>query len=301
MTANVRCSSCLQWSGGSLDTSSTSSTWVWAEKMGPAIASSDPEYSITRHDSRGVYAVNMAQARVATVNETNPFAGTNAASTAQPTDNGGTTTTTSSSDKALIAHTVLMCAAFVVLFPSFAISIHVIPSAKVVPLIHAPLQLFTLALVLAGLGLGVYLGVNTNNMDKYHPIIGLVVVGMLLLFQPVMGLLQHIHFRRTGGKSVFAYMHRWLGRALMALGIVNGGLGFLLAKSQGSSAPKGGDHCLCGCGGCGRPGVFILVIVLPLRSKKSAAAAAGAKKEVSSNGSGSGEGNGLQERSRTRD
>ncbi|RHZ60851.1 hypothetical protein CDV55_106235 [Aspergillus turcosus] len=295
MTANVRCNSCLQWSGGSLNTSSTSSTWVWAEKTGPAIASSDPEYSITRHDSCGVYAVNMAQARVATVNETNPFAGQNAASTAQPTDNGGTTTTTSSSDKALIAHAVLMCISFVVLFPSFAISIHIIPSAKVVPLIHAPLQLFTLALVLAGLGLGVYLGINTNNMDKYHPIIGLVVVGMLLLFQPLMGLLQHIHFRRTGGKSVFAYMHCWLGRALIALGIVNGGLGFLLAKNQGSSAPKGAIIAYAVVAGVVGLAYIVFVIVLPFRSKESATA--GAKKEVS-DGSGSGEGNGLQERSR---
>ncbi|KAF7133775.1 hypothetical protein CNMCM5793_005129 [Aspergillus hiratsukae] len=299
ITANVRCNSCLRWNGGSLDTSSTSSRWVWAEKRGPAIESSDPEYSIARHDSRGVHAVNMAQARVATVDETNPFAGQNAASTSQPADQDGTRIITpSSSNKALIAHAVIMCIAFVVLFPSFAISIHIIPSAKVVPLIHAPLQLFTLPLVLAGLGLGVYLGVNTNNMDKYHPIIGLVVVGMLLLFQPLMGLLQHIHFRRTGGKSVFAYMHRWLGRALIALGIVNGGLGFLLAKNQGNCAPKWAIMAYAVVAGVVGLAYIILVIVLPFRAKKSAT---GAKKEVLSNGSGSGEGNGLQERSRMSD
>jgi hypothetical protein len=209
--------------------------------------------------------------------------------------------TPSSTNKALLAHAVLMCTAFVVLFPSFAISIHLIPSAKVVPLIHAPLQLLTLALVLAGLGLGVYLGVNGNYMDKYHPIIGLVVVGMLFLFQPLMGLLQHIHFRRTGGKSLFAYAHRWLGRALIALGIVNGGLGFLFTKNDGHPAPPGAMISYAVVAGVVGLAYIVLVIVLPFRkNKRAAAAAAGAKKEVASNGSGSGEGI-VQERSRMSD
>jgi hypothetical protein len=178
----------------------------------------------------------MAQARVASVDASNPFANQNAASTTQTVTGG---TTASKSDSILIAHTVLMSVTFVVFFPSFAVSIHIIPYSTTVSAIHAPLQLFTLAMALAGLGLGVYLGVKTGQMDKYHPIIGLVVVGMLVLFQPLMGLLQHIHFRRTGGKSLFAYVHRWLGRILIALGIINGGLGFLLTKNAGKVAPKG--------------------------------------------------------------
>jgi hypothetical protein len=236
MTANVRCNNCLQWTGGSLDPSSSSSSWIWAEKQGSAINSSDPRYAITRHDSRGVQAISMAQARVASVDASNPFANQNAASTTQTVTGG---TTASKSDSILIAHTVLMSVTFVVFFPSFAVSIHIIPYSTTVSAIHAPLQLFTLAMALAGLGLGVYLGVKTGQMDKYHPIIGLVVVGMLVLFQPLMGLLQHIHFRRTGGKSLFAYVHRWLGRILIALGIINGGLGFLLTKNAGKVAPKG--------------------------------------------------------------
>jgi hypothetical protein len=288
MTANVRCNNCLQWTGGSLDPSGTSSSWIWAEKKGPAIDSSDVSYSFTLHDSHGVQTVNMAQARMATVNASNPFAGFSTASTPQTTTGG---TTTSNSNSGLIAHAVLMSVAFVVLFPSFAISIHIIPYSKTIMRIHAPLQLFTLAMAIAGLGLGVYLGIDTNQLDKYHPIIGLVVVGMLVLFQPLMGLLQHMHFRRKGGKSVFAYIHRWLGRALIALGIINGGLGFLLTKNSGKGAPKGAIIAYSVVAGVVGLVYIIFVIVLPFRSKKSA----GLQKEVSSNGSG--EGPGLQERS----
>ncbi|KAF7182949.1 hypothetical protein CNMCM7691_002693 [Aspergillus felis] len=287
MTANVRCNNCLQWIGGSLDPSSTSSSWIWAEKKGPAIDSSDVSFGITLHDSHGVQTVNMAQARMAAVNASNPFAGVNAASTPQ-TATGGTTT--SNTNSALIAHAALMSVAFVVLFPSFAISIHIIPYSKAVMRIHAPLQLFTLAMAIAGLGLGVYLGVDTNQMDKYHPIIGLVVVGLLVLFQPLMGLLQHMHFRRTDGKSVFAYIHRWLGRVLIALGIINGGLGFLLTKNSGKGASKGAIIAYSVVAGVVGLAYIIFVIVLPFRPKRSAAP----QKEVSSNGSS--EETGLQER-----
>ncbi|RHZ46226.1 uncharacterized protein CDV56_104462 [Aspergillus thermomutatus] len=286
MTANVRCNSCLQWTGGSLDTSSISSKWIWATKKGSAIDSSDLSYNLAQHDSYGTQTVNMTQARMTTVNATNPFAGYNATAAAQTTGKGGTGT----SNSALTAHAVIMSIAFVVLFPSFAISIHIIPYAKTVPRIHAPLQLFTLALVIAGLGLGIYLGVDTGTMGNYHPIIGLVVVGMLLLFQPLMGLLQHIHFRRTGGKSVFAYMHRWLGRSIIALGIVNGGLGFLLTKNQGDDAPTGAIIAYSVVAGVLGVAYIIFVVVLPFRSKESAEA----QKRVSS--SESSEGIHLQER-----
>ncbi|EAW20227.1 cytochrome and DOMON domain-containing protein [Aspergillus fischeri NRRL 181] len=280
MTANVRCNNCLQWTGGSLDPSSSSSSWIWAEKQGPAIDSSDPTYAITRHDSRGVHAISMSQARVANVDASNPFARQNAASTPQTVSG----TTASNSDSILIAHAVLMSVAFVVFFPSFAISIHIIPYSKTVSRIHAPLQLFTLAMALAGLGLGVYLGVDTNQMDKYHPIIGLVVIGMLVLFQPLMGLLQHVHFRRTGGKSFFAYVHCWLGRTLIALGIINGGLGFLLTKNAGNPAPKGAVIAYSVVAGVVGLAYLIFVIVLPFRSKKGAAP----QKVALSNGSGEG-------------
>ncbi|KAF7164535.1 hypothetical protein CNMCM5623_009032 [Aspergillus felis] len=104
-----------------------------------------------------------------------------------------------------------------------------------------------------------------------------------------------MHFQHTGGKSIFAYTHRWLGRALIALGIINGRLGFLLTKNSENRAPKGAIIAYSVITGVISLAYIIFVIVLPFRSKKSPEA----QKEVSSNGSG--KGNGLQERNGIRD
>ncbi|KAK6812370.1 hypothetical protein RU639_011921 [Aspergillus parasiticus] len=61
---------------------------------------------------------------------------------------------------------------------------------------------------------------------------------LLTLFQPAMGFFQHRHLRRDGGKSVFAYAHRWLGRSMIVLGTINGGLGFYLAGIGNPGAPQ---------------------------------------------------------------
>jgi hypothetical protein len=137
------------------------------------------------------------------------------------------------------AHCIIMSIAFVILLPSFALTLYIIPSSKTVPHIHAPLQILSLALVIAGFGLGVSLARDLEVTVAYHPIIGYIVIGCLILFQPAMGLLQHLHFRKTSEKSLFAYGHRWLGRVLLVSGIINGGLGFRFAQMEGSGAPRG--------------------------------------------------------------
>jgi hypothetical protein len=45
-----------------------------------------------------------------------------------------------------------------------------------------------------------------------------------------MGLLQHRHFKKRGDKSIFAYLHRRIGRGAIVLGITDRGLGFQLAE-----------------------------------------------------------------------
>lgn len=85
-------------------------------------------------------------------------------------------------------------------------------------------------------------------------------------------------------------MHRWLGRTLIALGIINGGLGFLLTKNAGNAAPKGAVIAYSVVAGVVGLAYITFVIVLPFRSKKSAAP----QKVTSLNGSG--EGIAMQER-----
>jgi len=121
---------------------------------------------------------------------------------------------------------------FVLLFPLSALTLY-LPYANKVRMVHAPLQVISLLLMLVGLGLGVRLGNQVSNLDGYHMVLGYILVGWLAVFQPTLGLLQHLHFRKTGTRSIYGHGHRWVGRAMLFLGIVNGGLGFKIAGGVG--------------------------------------------------------------------
>lgn len=65
-----------------------------------------------------------------------------------------------------------------------------------------------------------------------HPQFGIAIVGCLL-FLFVIGVLTHRLPKRFGRLVAFAYYFRtWVGRVMIPLGVVNGYLGFLLAKSS---------------------------------------------------------------------
>jgi hypothetical protein len=148
-------------------------------------------------------------------------------------------------------HACIMSIVFIILYPLGAMSIH-LPIDRIsflrntylrnkVPAIHMPIQILATVLMIVALGLGIRLAHDLRMFEEdvpTHVIIGLVVVCVLILFQPVAGMVQHRYFKKTGGRSVFAYIHRWLGRAAILLGIINNGLGFQLAEDD-IEVPKG--------------------------------------------------------------
>ncbi|KAL4961892.1 cytochrome and DOMON domain-containing protein [Aspergillus stella-maris] len=223
MTANVRCDTCSY---------SANSQWIFAYKSGAALNSESPEADISIHDDIGGTTVVLPNA---VSKSDNPFLDYDPSS---PSNQGSEIGGAGSGASLLIAHGVIMSIAFVILFPSFGLLI-ALPMRGVVVKLHAPLQVLTLFLVIAGMGLGIQMGRDNDIMDDIHPILGLIVIGLLILFQPAMGLLQHLHFRRTGGKSIFAVLHRWHGRLAIILGVVTGGLGFRLAGiGENPNAPR---------------------------------------------------------------
>lgn len=66
-----------------------------------------------------------------------------------------------------------------------------------------------------------------------HTRLGTIVVALLGL-QPILGIVHHSQFKKTGKRGIFSHIHVWYGRALMLLGIINGGLGLRLAKGPKS-------------------------------------------------------------------
>ncbi|CBF84723.1 cytochrome and DOMON domain-containing protein [Aspergillus nidulans FGSC A4] len=219
MTANVRCDTCNYLA---------SSPWIFAYRDGTSLDSESPEAEISIHNDFGSTNVALANA-VSTMD--NPFLDYDPRDPLnQPSEVGGGAR---SNARMLIAHGFIMSIAFVLLFPFFGLLV-AIPMRGVVAKVHAPLQIFTLSSVIAGMGLGLKMGTDGDILDHAHPILGLIVVGLLILLQPAMGLLQHLHFRRTGKKSYFSVLHRWLGRLAIILGVITGGLGFKLVGIDSS-------------------------------------------------------------------
>jgi hypothetical protein len=79
MTANVRCSNCNSWSGGSMSFTDTSSKWIWAYKSGSSVRSDSVSANLAEHSKYGATTFNLVTAAGGSSN--NPF-GTTSASTA---------------------------------------------------------------------------------------------------------------------------------------------------------------------------------------------------------------------------
>ncbi|OAP60230.1 hypothetical protein AYL99_05232 [Fonsecaea erecta] len=284
LVANIRCDTCLSWSGGSMSPTDSSSSWILAYKTGDPLDSTDTSANIKQHDTTGQFTLDLTQgvggsssnpfvaassdsssssaSGSATPSASAPASGSPSASqtpaattesgtatvstvvtptggvsnpivSSNPSSSSSTVVSHGSDDNIRTAHAVIMPLVFVVMFPLAALTLY-LPYSNKVRHIHAPLQVLSLVLMLVGLGLGVQLGKQVDNLDGYHMVIGYILVAWMGVFQPTLGLLQHIHFRKYGSRSAYGQTHRWLGRAMILLGVVNGGLGFKTAGMIGS-------------------------------------------------------------------
>lgn len=71
--------------------------------------------------------------------------------------------------------------------------------------------------------------VLSQFFDQPHSRLGVILVALISL-QPIFGLIHHINYLKTQRRGIFGHLHCWYGRALMIIGIVNGGLGLQLGN-----------------------------------------------------------------------
>ncbi|KAM7197224.1 hypothetical protein V8F33_005652, partial [Rhypophila sp. PSN 637] len=140
------------------------------------------------------------------------------------------------------AHGIVASVAFIGLFPLGSILMRVLPG-KLALWVHAIFQMVSLVVYIAAVGLGIYLvrtvripfgnGGNllTNEATRYHPIIGLVIL-VLLIIQPMLGYIHHKKYKRLMRRQVWSYLHIFNGRIAVTVGIINGGLGLNLANAS---------------------------------------------------------------------
>ncbi|KAK3114566.1 hypothetical protein LTR53_006975 [Teratosphaeriaceae sp. CCFEE 6253] len=256
MTANVRCSNCDSWSGGSMDFSGSSSNWIHAYRSGSALNSDDVAENLVQHNDAAAFTWNLEQARGGA--NINPFVSSATTSTASssasssaPASSGtsssssqggsgaagvGTTGSGYSSrsqaqqNRILTAHAVCAGIAFVGLFPIGAILVRVASFGGLV-WVHVGIQALALLLFIAAVGLGLDIAISGRYLDQAHPIIGLVLLALLLI-QPVLGWMHHLLYKKHAGRTAWSHAHLTVGRVAVLLGIINGGLGLQLARAS---------------------------------------------------------------------
>ena len=255
MTANIRCDSCITWDGGSMSPTNGNSNWIWSIRQGSALDSTDISEKIQKHDSHGAFTFDLLAGTSS--DSSNPFVQpaivTQSAGSSEPSASGdskagpgrsssrpygSSSGGESNTNQIRMSHGTIMAVVFLFLFPIGALMIH-LPLSRTVPYVHAPIQVVSTCLLIVGLSLGVVLGVRYDLTYGYHQILGCIVIGCLLLFQPALGLIQHLRHRKLGERTIFGHLHRWLGRILILLGIINGGLGLHVSGEMGlERAPR---------------------------------------------------------------
>ncbi|KAJ5505149.1 Alpha/beta hydrolase fold-3 [Penicillium fimorum] len=183
ITANVQCDTCLKWNGGTENVNSSSSPWIWAIKYGESLNSVNVSENITHHDDHGVMLIDLQRATGGS--SVNPFAQMDRVSISPNEEDPEYVAFRNTIRRKKTAHAVLMVLAFVVMFPFFALGLHVFPSKWTVSM-HGMFQLLTLAVAIAGLGVGVSMARQIELIDSYHTILGMIIAASLALFQPTM-------------------------------------------------------------------------------------------------------------------
>lgn len=240
MSADFVCYGCSTWDLGSLDTTSSSATWMWAHGPGRTVDSNSDSADLHQHpdNGKGNFKANVQAAHyTSSVEASNAITGKS--STAQPAssnsasssgDSGSSSGVSKSGIKMLVtAHASLLTLTFYFWLPLGVLLFRLVPKSAV--RFHYISQVIGTAFAIAGLGIAIYMSQNNNEwagLDSYHQIIGILVVAFLVV-QAIVGTVQHMIFKRKGKKSALAIPHMIFGWIILILGGVQGILGGIFA------------------------------------------------------------------------
>jgi len=129
-----------------------------------------------------------------------------------------------------MSHGIIAGLAFVILFPLGAIAIRLFSFPGLVAF-HAACQCLGYLFFVVAFGLGVYIANKMKYINQPHAVIGIVLF-ILAFFQPILGAVHHSNFKKFQARTMASHGHIWLGRIIITLGIINGGLGLKLADNS---------------------------------------------------------------------
>lgn len=136
----------------------------------------------------------------------------------------------------ITAHAICATVAFGILFPSGGIMIRIL-SFRGLWLVHGLFQILAYVIYIAAFAMGVWMATHIDMMHNKHPVIGVICL-LLLFLQPFLGFIHHFAFKKYSRRVFWSYAHIWIGRFVITLGIINGGLGLQLAQKINFNPPK---------------------------------------------------------------
>ncbi|KAM5344133.1 hypothetical protein ACJ41O_012670 [Fusarium nematophilum] len=200
-----------------------SNDWISAWKTGSPLDSTDVRANIDEHDGTDSFSVDFSKATIGS--DSNPF--TNGSNT-RPNTGGAVTGGGGGEDHAATIHGIIMSIVFLIGFPVGSFLMPVLGKW----LIHAGWQIFAFAGMWVGFGLGKIAADRDGEwFSEPHVQLGTVVC-VLMILQPILGWMHHRNYVKYQRRTLISYGHLWYGRALMIIGIANGGVGLQLAEAS---------------------------------------------------------------------
>lgn len=218
--AQFVCYSCDQWLPDKIDMTSTSQPWIYARNTKQIFYTAENDANLMIHDSYGVLAVDMPSTLIAdgdpipAIQPGVPSFGVSLVKESSEKDHGKQEAWPS----AVQLHGIIMTISFMGLFGAGGVIIR-LPLGQSFRY-HWIVQLT--ASILA-VGSALYMLLRAKHLGP-HKIIGLIVVSALIV-QGVLGHKHHAVFVKLRRQSLYTMLHRWLGRAVLSLGIFNVGTG----------------------------------------------------------------------------
>lgn len=178
------------------------------------------------------------------------------------------------------SHAILGCLVWAFIVPVGGILFRLNIKSRWIYRTHAILQITALLAYIAAVGLGVWMCENFstkyyNMWDDPHVQLGLAIL-VLAFFLPPLGYVHHLIYKKAvaaeaaglstkrPGRTWFGTVHLWTGRALIVLGMVNGGLGIRMARKSPYQKWHTLRKAAIGYGvGCGVIAIIYCAIVIP--------------------------------------
>ncbi|MCJ1333820.1 hypothetical protein MMC10_010526 [Thelotrema lepadinum] len=130
--------------------------------------------------------------------------------------------------RVIVTHGIMAVIAWVVLAPIGVILLRN-GTGKRGLRVHGIWQTGTFIVFTAAAGMGIWLAQTDGKINQYHPVIGLVLLGLATL-QPLGGVLAHSLYKKKKRPTFVGTGHAYLGFIVITLGMINGGLGLNFSR-----------------------------------------------------------------------